>query len=333
MNKKALLSIIISIALVWYLLAQIEAGAIIKTLKDVPPGLVFLGFAFYALSYLFRALRFKVLLQKEISLATLFNIVSVHNMWTNLLPFRAGELSYLYLLKKRGGVESYVTGVPSLILSRVFDIMAISFLFLCSFIGIKSLSKELRVMGLVLISFVFCVLAIMMFLIWKKERFLAKIKQYILRLNLDKFIIVQGILGRGKEVIEGFEAAKGKHVTIVSFIFSVLIWVSINAVNFILIMAVGIEMTIWQVVFLSTFFILFSFLPVNGYAGFGTTEALWVLMVGNFGIPTETAISTGFATHILSLVIFVIIGTIGSVAFIKSPTSSPKKRNTRVIEV
>lgn len=321
MNKKVLFSILISIVLVWYLIAQIEIGAIIKTLKDVPPGLVLLGFAFYALSYLFRALRFKVLLQKEISLVTLFNIVSVHNMWTNLLPFRAGELSYLYLLKKRGGVESYVTGVPSLILSRVFDLMAISFLFICSFIRVKNLPGELRTTGLVLIVLVTGALTLVFFLIWKKERFLAEVKTFILRFHLERFLLVQKILGRGKEVIEGFEAAKGRGIGIVSFILSILIWVSINAVNFFLIKAVGIDMTIWQIIFMSTFFILFSFLPINGYAGFGTSEAIWVLLVRNFGVTTEKAISSGFAAHVLSLFIFMVIGSIATAAVAFSKNS------------
>ena len=133
MNKKAILSIIITVVLVWFLLSQVEVQEIVTSLKDVPPHLVLIGFFFYALSYLFRALRFRVLLQKAIGLGTLFNIVAVHTMWTNLLPFRTGELSYLYLLKKKGGVGSYLTGVPSLVLARVFDLVAISVLFIILF--------------------------------------------------------------------------------------------------------------------------------------------------------------------------------------------------------
>ena len=48
MNKKGFFSIIITLVLVWFLLSQIHVGAIVTTLKDLPPHLVMLGFVFYA---------------------------------------------------------------------------------------------------------------------------------------------------------------------------------------------------------------------------------------------------------------------------------------------
>ena len=166
MNKKVLFPIIITAVLVWFLLSQVEVKTIVTTFKDVPLHLVLIGFFFYAFSYLFRAMRFKVLLHNEIGLKTLLNIVAVHTMLTNLLPFRSGELSYFYLLKKKGGIDSYMSGVPSLILARVFDLVAISFLFLVSFSGISTLPSELRVLGVILLSLVSCLILLFCFLIW-----------------------------------------------------------------------------------------------------------------------------------------------------------------------
>lgn len=311
MNKKALFSIIISIALVWYLLAQIEVGAIIKTLKDVPPGLVLLGFAFYALSYLFRALRFKVLLQKDISLGLLFNIVSVHTMWTNILPFRTGELSYLYLLKKKGGTGSYVTGVPSLILSRVFDIIAITTLFLLSLLGAGNLPKELKKMGFILLVFILFLLAIVAFMLWKRERFLGRIKYYILRFRLDKINFVNRMLGKGEEILEGFNMTRSRKVLLLAMVYSQLIWISLYVCNFALIRAVGVDMTIFQTFYILTFIVLFSLIPIQGWAGFGTTEGIWILTIIWFGFARETAIVTGFQLHILALCFVVLLGISG----------------------
>lgn len=311
MNKKAIFSIIISIALVWYLLAQIEVGAIIKTLKDVPPGLVLLGFAFYALSYLFRALRFKALLQKDISLGLLFNIVSVHTMWTNILPFRTGELSYLYLLKKRGGAGSYMTGVPSLILSRVFDLVAISILFLFSYIRVETIPKELEVMGYVVISFILFLLAVFMFLIWKRERFLGRAKYYIIRLKLDRVKFVERLLGKGRDVLEGFKTVKSIKAVYLTAIYSLLVWSSIYVSNFILWKAVGVNLQIWRTLFINTFFVLAGLFPFHGWAGFGTMEGVWTLTIIRFGIPKEVAIVTGFQLHIISLCFATVLGMAG----------------------
>jgi len=52
------------------------------------------GFVLYACSYLFRALRFHILLNREVGMKNLFSIVCVHNMANNILPARTGELSF-----------------------------------------------------------------------------------------------------------------------------------------------------------------------------------------------------------------------------------------------
>ena len=41
-------------------------------------------------------------------------------------------------------------------------------------------------------------------------------------------------------------------------------------------------------------------LPVHGVAGFGTYEAAWALGFSHLGLDRETAILSGFATHLLS---------------------------------
>lgn len=311
MNKKVIFSIAISVVLVWFLLSQIEVGAIVKTLKDVPPGLLLFGFAFYILSYLFRALRFQVLLGKDIGILPLFNIVSVHTMWTNILPLRAGELSYLYLLKKQGGTDSLVTGIPSLILSRVFDLAAVLTLFVFSFIGVGTLPGELRRMGYVLIFFVLCLLAITTFLLWKRERFLGRAKYYILRFGLEKIRLVEKMLGKGGEILEGFNKARSWKVIFMTALYSQLTWISIYICNFALIRAVGVNLSLLQIFFISTFFVLFSLLPIQGWAGFGTTEAVWVLTIIWFGVSKETGIITGFQLHILGLAFTMLTGLVG----------------------
>ena len=311
MNKKAILSIIITVVLVWFLLSQVEVQEIVTSLKDVPPHLVLIGFFFYALSYLFRALRFRVLLQKAIGLGTLFNIVAVHTMWTNLLPFRTGELSYLYLLKKKGGVGSYLTGVPSLVLARVFDLVAISVLFIISFVGVGTLPEEIRVSGVILLFLVFSLLSFALFLIWKREQFLGRVKYHILKMNLDKLGVVEKILGKSGEILDGFNEVKSwKSLSLVA-VFSFAVWILIYLCNYAIILAVGIELNLLHIFFISTFFVLVSLFPVHGWAGFGTTEAVWVLTIVWFGIVKETAIVTGFQLHILGLLFTIILGITG----------------------
>jgi uncharacterized membrane protein YbhN (UPF0104 family) len=72
-----LVAIIITIALIAVLLSQIDAGDVMSILAKINPA--YLGIGLYAISYLLRALRFHILLNKEVGIKELFSIVSVHN--------------------------------------------------------------------------------------------------------------------------------------------------------------------------------------------------------------------------------------------------------------
>ena len=314
MNIKTAFSIFIAIVLVWFLLSKIEVGAIVITLKNMPPHLILLGLFFYALSYLFRAFRFKMLLQGDVSVVRLYNIVAIHNMWLNLLPLRAGELSYLYLLKKKGGAVSYLTGVPSLVLARVFDLLSIFLLFLISFVGLGQLPDLLNQLAILMIVMVLTALVIMALLLWKKERFLGQIKYYILKYKMERIAFVNKMLGKSSEILEGFKSVQDYIVIMKIFIYSLLSWLAINAYNFVIIRALNIDFNVWQILFITIFFIFLSLLPVNGYAGFGTFESVFVVISSSFGVMPDVAIGAAFAAHIVSICIFVLIGLISFLA-------------------
>lgn len=314
MNKKIIASIAVSIALVFFLLSQVEMGEIIGAFKNIPASLVMAGFVFYALSYLFRALRFKVLLHREIPLGTLFNIVAVHTMWTNILPFRSGELSYFYLLKKKGGAASYVSGVPSLVLARVFDLFAIGALFLVSFATAGELPREMKITGFILIGLLSILLLFLLFLISQRERFLRRLKSLALKLKLKRIKLVGKLLGTGEEILEGFNAVKSKRLMYLTALLSLFIWLFVYLFNLALIRAVGVEITVLHAFFISSFFVLAGLFPIHGFAGFGTTEGIWVITIIWFGVTKEDSIVTGFQLHAMALFFVILLGVAGSIA-------------------
>ena len=93
-------AIVITIALVAILLSQIQISDIITTLASIDPLYLIVGFILYLCSYLFRALRFHILLNREVGLRDLFNIVCVHNMVNNILPACIDEQLTCFLYVK-----------------------------------------------------------------------------------------------------------------------------------------------------------------------------------------------------------------------------------------
>ena len=127
-----LASIILTVILVAILLSQINPRTITTALTSINPIYIIIGFFFYLGSYIFRALRFYILLNKQIRVKSLFTIVCVHNMMNNILPVRTGELAYIYMLKKLH-TKPTSEGFATLMVARVFDLITVSLLFLVGY--------------------------------------------------------------------------------------------------------------------------------------------------------------------------------------------------------
>ena len=81
--------------------------------------------------------------------------------------------------------------------------------------------------------------------------------------------------------------------------------------NYTLIIAMGIDMTFWTVLFASSFAIITTILPVQGIGGFGTMEGGWTIGLMAMGVTKGIAISSGFSYHIIVLFYIGILGCIG----------------------
>ena len=95
---------------IWVTLSQISIWALI------------IGFMLYALLIWTKALRFRELIELDVSVNQLNPILALHTFWGNLLPMRSGDLSYIYLMKRRERVDE-TKSVASLMLASVIDLM------------------------------------------------------------------------------------------------------------------------------------------------------------------------------------------------------------------
>jgi uncharacterized membrane protein YbhN (UPF0104 family) len=99
-NFAKISAVVITIALVAILLSQIQISDVITTLARINPLYLVAGFVLYVYSYFFRALRFHILLNREVGLRDLFNIVCVRNMVNNILPVCIDEQLTCFLYVK-----------------------------------------------------------------------------------------------------------------------------------------------------------------------------------------------------------------------------------------
>jgi len=247
-----LIAVIITIALVALLLSQINAADVMDMLAKIKPAYLVIGFVLYAISYLLRALRFHILLNKKVGIKELFSIVSVHNMALNIFPARSGELSYIYLLKKRHN-KTVGEGATTLLTARMLDIISISLLYLISMMFSHDL-PEIMVKILPIVSFlIFLVILALLMFIYYSRGFIERLRGISVYLKLNEMYALNYIFRKMDEMAESFSRIQlGQFIR--SALVSVVIWIILYSVNYTLIIAMGIELPFETVFLASTFF-------------------------------------------------------------------------------
>jgi len=306
-----IIAVILTIALLAILLSQINVSDVINMLKKIKLIYIVAGFIFSVASYLFRALRLHILLNREIGVKELFSIVSIHTVVLNILPARSGELSFIYLLNKRHN-RTAGEGAASLIIIRIMDIITVSLFFFISVILIHDLPSivmnSIKIIGIFLF---FIVLFILMF-IWNCDRlvyWLTIISRY-LKVNDKKS--VSYIFKKLGEMSRTFKKLTSKQF-IDSIIVSMCIWVMLYLVLYLQIKAMDINLFLEPFLLASTFFLMTSIIPVQGIGGFGTLEGGWMISFMAVGVAKEVAISSGIIMHIISIFYLILIFIIGFV--------------------
>lgn len=296
---------IVTITLVAILLSQIELGDVVDTLTGIDPVYLVAGFGLYVLSYFFRALRFHILLNREVGIKDLFGIVCLHNMANNILPARTGELSYIYLIKNNHHVPIR-DGVASLMVARVFDFVAIAVIFLISF---NFLTESCLIVPL--FSKILMLIVILMSIILLAFIYSQKIIDYIKSSSFCVMIPknrIDFLTNRLNTIAKKIDViVNTKHITHAALL-STMVWFSSFMMGYLLIIKMGMQLDIWAILVGFTFSVLISILPIHGIGGFGTMEGGWAVIFIALGAEKEIAISTGFAYHIIIIIYTIFLG-------------------------
>ena len=104
------IALLVAICVSFVLLRQIETGHIPETIRRISPSALLVGFVLYCIFILAKTIRFRQLLAIDRPIFKLLPIFALHTFWGNILPFRSGDLSYIFLMKSR----EKVTGTKSL---------------------------------------------------------------------------------------------------------------------------------------------------------------------------------------------------------------------------
>jgi uncharacterized protein (TIRG00374 family) len=131
------------------------------------------------------------------------------------------------------------------------------------------------------------------------------------KLKWDESKGVQHVMRIIDEILLAFQTIRIKKSVGKILGLSLMIWLSIFSVNYLLLKAFHIHLTYIEVVLVSTFMILLTAIPFQILSGMGIRETTWVLLVSSMGVPQGIAITAAFGTRIVVTLFLCLFGGYG----------------------
>lgn len=316
MNTKNYIKIAVGIALtvvlVWILSKQAKLSEVLTLLKGLPISVLLISFALYMCGHVLRAVRFYQLLEWKGSFHEMFSIVCLHMLFVNTMPARTGEVSYLYMTKKRD--VPLTKGAPVLILVSLLDIVAVALILFVSILFAGSLSPALSKISYWVAGLLLLILIVTFSLGAFSGPMLGALHKFFSRLGFGGKKAVKWMFEKGEEVSKSFKMLNSPKVFAVNLAYSLLIWVFRFAFFYLITRALGVSIGLWACIIGITLPIVSTFLPLQGIGGFGTLEGVWTLAFVALGVSKEAAVLSGFGFHIVFLVFTAVAGLYGFIA-------------------
>ena len=313
MKRSHLLRIVFSalfgFVLLALLLSRLSISGLAKMVSDVPLWYWMFGLLIYLTVTVIRALRFWVLIFGKIPLGEMIPITGIHLFLNALLPFRTGEASYVYLVRKTKKISGS-EGLASLLIARIFDMIVVSLFFLTSAVFIQSVPSLMKQAIVAIAVFLGFLIIILFMLIFLKDTLLTLIRSICIRIGIGNSRITLFFLEKAASVVTYFNVMKSKRRILGIFLLTLLIWSLLYSMPFLLFKSIEVDVGLAKSIMGNTFLELSSILPIYTVGGVGVVEGAWSLAFISLGISTQIAISTGITYHLLLLTYIAITGAL-----------------------
>jgi len=291
----------IVLLLIW--LRFVEWDLLLSYLRQVDLRFVGLMFILGMVSWIFRVLRFKIVLKPlvDVPSATVFVISLAANLFNFLLAMRAGELTKGHYLKRLYG-SSFVRATSAALVDRIADFLILVFIILL----IGSFGYE-GYFSLPLLVAVFLLPLFLLYLLaWEGTRLFSFFESLMLRFDLP---YRDRILPIFHNLIKGFAVARRDPQTLLLVCVLTFALTVIEAIGFLLLfMAFGVKIAFLSALLTFSLFALTFLLP-SAPAYIGTIEVAGSLIfVLILGIDGNLAASIALFYHAYSAFVVGIMG-------------------------
>jgi uncharacterized membrane protein YbhN (UPF0104 family) len=269
--------------------------------SDLDPIHLVLGFAAYLMANVLRALRFRTLVGERLSTLALLRVVIIQNFLNTFLPFRAGEVSYLYLVHKSGSV-SLGGNLGSLLGARLLDLLTALVIPLATIPLSRGWASDSRPAlwfgALALGTGLALALGIL------ASRPLAE--WFGRRIGTGRAWLDRG-LALARDILLSLHQLRGRRVLGRVALLSFGCWGLIYLSGYLLMSGADLKLSLWDCLFAYGFPVLVSMTPFYMLGGFGAYEGSVGVGLVLVGIAESRALAVGLFMHLAELLFVVLL--------------------------
>jgi glycosyltransferase 2 family protein len=296
-------------ALLWLLLRQFSLAELVSVVSGAQLGWILCGFLLYGLANILRAARMTRLLgwpySRTVPLVPVMFVVSLFN---NVLPMRSGELSFLYLMQGQG--MEYGSSLGALVMSRIFDLLAVCSLFVWSVLTHSGVLAGSVAAPVLISAGAVAVLVGLLYALPSLAQGLARFCRAQQEKGAAVWSWLDALYRQADKVARSTEILRSQRVIGGAVVYSLLLWLVTYAWFDAFLRAIGGSMGFVPTVLGASFAAVSKALPIGSIGGFGAHEAGWALGFALLGQETGAAILSGFTVNVLTLLASALFGSL-----------------------
>ena len=313
----------LGIWLVYYLLSQINLADLKSAFLGVYIPALVIGLVIMFCVDFFKAYRQQILVaSKDVRFVDMFLVSLIRNAFVMVLPARTGELSYVYVLRRKFKIPIGI-GVSTLMVGLIFDLIIVFSMIIIAIIIVGLNRYDISSTAVVLIAAgMLAVTLVLLFFLSKFVGLFVKLGAWLLKRfeKLNNSKVFMWIYDRLVETNHNIVLIQKRRVYWKVYLLSVatrimkftsyyfLIYATLQPMGYTLS-----DLSYW-VIFLATVAAeLSAVLPTHALLGFGTYEGAFALAFVALGFSKELSIIVGFNYHIYNLIFTITWGIIAMI--------------------
>jgi uncharacterized protein (TIRG00374 family) len=332
-----IISAILSVALLAYLLLNLDWDILRVAFSDIHWGWLALALLAYLVNILLRALRFANLIySRPVKWIELIPVAALHNILMYLMPAKTGDVTYIFIAKDRLDL-SLTEGTATLFAARFYDFSVVA-----AFLTILLPFAKDEIPDWIFIpAIIFCglillgTLGILAFLKFSQPN--DRPTEIAQRLNHEDtetqrktnkglrasvpqwFNIWHKFIAGLREIQQ--HGAHGRVALITAGI-----WLCVYSNFYFATKSMGLPVAFYHIAIISMVMIPLTLLPLQGFANIGTHEVGWTSVLVAFNYPYKTALAIAAGSHFVLLLSVLVSGGLaflGAQFFLKKRFTLP----------